>query len=88
VRIAREMARPLRVELSSRDAFWRRAVMVEWEYQFPGRPVVAEGGDFYVIEEDWLGDFERVAGRCFSRVVCAPADPSRRRLFRRLLAQE
>ncbi len=85
---AGEMTRPVRVELSSRDRFWRRAVMVEWEHQFPERAIVAEGGDFYVLEDEWLGDFERIAGRCFSRVVCAPELPSRRRLFRRLLAQE
>ena len=78
------MAKPIRVELVSRDAYWRKAVMVEWEYQFPGRAVAAEDGGEYVIEEAWLDDFTRVAGQCFSRVVRPPADPSRRRLFGRL----
>jgi hypothetical protein len=78
--------RSIRVELASRDAFWRNAVLVEWEHQFPGRAIRAEGGNVYVIEEDWFDDFERVATKCFSQVVYAPADPSRRQLFRRLFA--
>jgi hypothetical protein len=80
------MARPIRVELVSRDGFWRKAVMVEWEHQFPARAVADDEGGTYVIEEDWLDDFARVAGQCFSTVHLAPADPGRRRLFRLLFA--
>jgi hypothetical protein len=80
------MTRPIRVEIVSRDAYWRKPVMVEWEYQYPGRAVVAEGENAYLIDEEWFDDFQRVATRCFSRVVHAPADPSRRQLFRRLFA--
>lgn len=84
--VTAKSAKQVRVELVSRDAFWRRAVMVEWAHQFPGRALVPEEGGLYVVEEAWLDDFARVAGRCFSEVVPAPEDPSRRRLFRRLLA--
>ncbi len=76
----------MRVELISRDRFWQRATMVEWQHQFPERVLAAEHENFYLIEEDWLGDFQRVAEKCFSKVVHAPADPGRRQLFRRLFA--
>jgi hypothetical protein len=78
--------KPIRVELVSRDAFWRKAVMVEWNHQFPDRTVTSETGNIVVLDEAWIEDFSRAAERCFSTVVAAPADPSRRRLFRRLLA--
>ncbi len=77
--------KPIRVELESRDAFWRNAVMIEWTHQFPDRGVVAETTGTYVIEEGWYDDFVRVAGQCFSTVNRAPADPGRRMLFRRFL---
>jgi hypothetical protein len=80
------MAKPVRVEVVSRDGFWRKAVMIEWQYQFPERTLVAEPDDTYLVPEDWLDDFARVAGECFSKVVRAPVDPSRRFLFRRLFA--
>ena len=78
--------KPIRVELVSRDAFWRKAVTVEWEHQFPERALVAEEGNVFVIEEHWFDDFARVAGQCFSTIHRAPAVPSRRQLFRRLFA--
>jgi hypothetical protein len=37
-----------------------------------------------MIEADWLDDLKRVAGRLFSKVLMAPANPSRRQYFRRL----
>ena len=78
------MRKAIKVELVSRDAFWRKAVMIEWEHQFPERAIVVEREGTYVVEEEWLEDFARVASQCFSRVIPAPADPSRRQLFRRL----
>ena len=80
------MVNRIRVEVVSRDGFWRKAVMVEWEYQFPERALAAEPDGTYLVPEGWLDDFERVAGQCFSKVVRAPEDPSRRLWFRRLLA--
>ena len=73
-----------RVEIIGRSEFWRHAVMVEWESQFPQRKLIAEGDGFYLIEADWLEDLRRVAGQCFSSVLLAPEDPGRRQWFRQL----
>jgi hypothetical protein len=78
------VAKQVRVEVVSRDGFWRKAVMVEWDHQFPGRTLAEEPDGTYLVDEEWLEDFARVAGQCFSKVVHAPADPGRRQLFRRL----
>lgn len=82
------MASRIRVEIKSRNNFWRNAVMVEWDYQFPQRALKPEADGFYLIEESWLEDLQRVAGQCFSEVLLAPRDPGRRQLFRRLLARD
>ena len=78
------MKRLIRVEIVGRNEFWRNAVLVEWDYQFPLRKLVAEGESFYLIEEDWLEDLERVAGQCFSKLLLAPRDPGRRDLLRKI----
>lgn len=78
------MASLIRVEIKSRNDFWRNAVMVEWEYQFPQRALKREADGFYLIEESWLGDLQQVAAQCFSEALLAPRDPGRRQLFRRL----
>ena len=82
------MASRIRVEIKSRNDFWRNAAMVEWDYQFPQRALAAEADGFYLIEEHWLEDLQRVAAQCFSQVLLAPSDPGRRQLFRRLLARD
>ena len=82
------MANRIRVEIKSRNEFWRNAVMVEWDYQFPQRTLEAEADNFYLIEEHWLEDLQRVAEQCFSKALLAPRNPGRRQLFRRLLAKE
>lgn len=78
------MASRIRVEIKSRNEFWRNAVMVEWEYQFPQRSLSREADGLYLIEESWLEDLQRVAAQCFSEALLAPRDPGRRQLFRRL----
>ncbi|HZN10383.1 MAG TPA: hypothetical protein VFC61_01830 [Blastocatellia bacterium] len=78
------MASRIRVEITGRNEFWRNAVMVEWEHQFPGRRLEADSPGFYLVEPAWLDDLRRVAGQCFSRVLLAPDDLGRRQLFRRL----
>jgi hypothetical protein len=78
----------IRVEIKGRNQFWRNAVMVEWDYQFPQRKLEPEAGDFYLIEDSWLEDLQRVAAQCFSRVLLAPADPGRRRMFKLLLPRD
>lgn len=78
----------IRVEIKSRNKFWLNAVSVEWEYQFPDRRLQPESPGFYLIEEGWLEDLQRVAEQCFSQVLQAPRDPGRRQLFRKLLARD
>lgn len=82
------MASRIRVEIKSRNEFWRNAVMVEWEYQFPQRALKVEADGVYLIETDWLEDLQRVASQCFSEALLAPSDPGRRQLFRRLFARD
>jgi hypothetical protein len=82
------MERRIRVEIIGRNEFWRDAVFVEWEYQFPDRKLEPEEGRFYLIAQEWLDDLQRVAAQCFSQVLLAPQDPGRRQLFRRLLARD
>ncbi|MBA3439799.1 MAG: hypothetical protein H0T92_08020 [Pyrinomonadaceae bacterium] len=79
------MTTRIRVEISGRDAFWQKAVLVEWEHQFPTRELMLETDNSYLIEPEWLDDLQRVANQCFSKVIVAPKDPSRRLWFRRLL---
>jgi hypothetical protein len=78
------MAGQIRVEIVGRDEFWRRAVLVEWEYQFPDRKLKAQEERYYLIEADWMADLERVAEQCFSKVLLAPQAPGRRWWFRHL----
>jgi hypothetical protein len=78
------MQNPIRVEIAGRNEFWLGAVFVEWEHQFPERKLAKERDGYYLIEQDWLEDLQRVAAQVFSKVVVAPADPGRRHLFRRL----
>ncbi len=75
----------LRVEIVGRDQFWQKAVMVEWEHQFPERKLIAEAENRFLIEAAWLRDLERVAKECFSKVLVAPKDPGRRLWLRRFL---
>ena len=82
------MASRIRVEIKSRNEFWRNAVMVEWDYQFPQRTLKSEADGFYMIEKDWLEDLQRVAAQCFSQALLAPRDPGRRQMFRRLFARD
>jgi len=79
------MSSQIRVEIIGRDAFWRGAVIVEWEYQHPERKLIEEVNGSYLVEADWLEDLKRIAGECFSSIVVAPSDPSRRSLFRHFL---
>lgn len=69
----------IKVEINGRDEFWGKAVLVEWEHQYPERRLNAEpNGHYLLIEADWLNDLKRVAGDCFSEVLVAPANPGRR----------
>jgi hypothetical protein len=78
------MKKPIRVEITGRNPFWQNAVKVEWEYQYPERKWIEQGGRYYVIEADWLKDLQRVANQCFSTAVIAPEDVGKRKMFRTL----
>ena len=86
-KLRRECEPMIRVEINGRDAFWREAVIVEWEHQHPARKLTKEANGSFVIESDWLVDLKRIAGDCFSTVIVAPVDPSRRSWFRRFLGK-
>ncbi|MCM3872868.1 MAG: hypothetical protein ND895_19480 [Pyrinomonadaceae bacterium] len=75
----------IRIEIVGRDAFWRNAVLVEWNHQYPERELGDESITGYLIEPDWLVDLKRVADGCFSKVVVAPDDPSRRNWLRQFI---
>jgi hypothetical protein len=79
------MSSQIKIEITGRDAFWRRAVMVEWEHRHPARKLIEEASGAYLIDVDWLEDLKAIAADCFSRIVVAPADPGRRLWFRQFL---
>lgn len=76
--------RRIKVEIKGRNEFWRNAVQVEWDYQFPDRRLEPAGPGCYLIPTEWLADLERVAAQCLSQALVAPADQGRRQLFRKL----
>ena len=76
----------IRIEIKARDEFWGKAVLVEWEDQYPERRLNAEPHSAYlVIEANWLKDLKRIAGDCFSEVLVAPANPARRSWLSRFI---
>ncbi|MEP7269859.1 MAG: hypothetical protein ABI882_00050 [Acidobacteriota bacterium] len=82
------MPREIRIEINSRDAFWRNAFKVEWDFQYPQRKLSEETPGFFCIPESWLPDVERVGKQCFSNVKLAPSDPGRRNIFRLILSRQ
>ena len=79
------MEHPIKVEIAARDKFWSKAVMVEWEHQFPDRPLASSVAGLYTIERDWLPDLERIGQQCFAKVLVAPEIPSRLSWLRRMV---
>jgi len=79
------MGRQIRIEIHGRDEFWARAFHVEWEHQFPGRKVEAGPSPSFLVEDEWLGDLERVAAQCYCKVVRAPDDLHRRTWMKALI---
>ena len=75
----------IRIEIIGRDAFWRNAVLVEWDHQYPERKLVAESSARYLIETGWIVDLKRVADECFSKIVVGPEDLSRRFWLRQFI---
>ena len=81
------MSREIRIEIVSRDGFWRNAFNVEWEFQYPQRNLEELQG-YCRVPETWLKDLERVGKQCFSSIRLAPSDPGRREIFRLILPRE
>lgn len=79
------MSQRIRVEVEARNEYWRKAISVEWEHQFPARALEIDADGYYLIDPGWLPDFQAVAKQCLSKAVPAPADPGRRLWFRRLI---
>jgi hypothetical protein len=77
-----DMRHELRIEIVGRNEFWRNAFGVEWEYQYPDRRLQQDSPGVYRVPKFWLRDLERVAGQCFSKVLLAPSEPDRRRIFK------
>jgi hypothetical protein len=82
-----KMKRLIRVEIVGRSNFWRNAVFVEWEHQYPDRKLKDAADGYHFIEATWIEDLKRVAAQCFSEVLIAPDDPGRRNLFRRFIGK-
>lgn len=78
------MGNRIRVEITGRNSFWENAVQVEWTHQFPDRKLIDQGNKFFLVEEGWLQDLQRVAHQCFSKAIVAPEDIGKRKLFRTL----
>ena|SRR6188768_2156249 len=79
------MSTEIRIEITSRDGFWRNAFNVEWAHQYPERILNDEGSGFFRVPRSWLSDLEHVAKQCFSSIRLAPSDPGRREMFRFIL---
>jgi hypothetical protein len=75
----------IRIEIIGRDAFWRDAVLVEWNHEYPEREIVAQSDVCYLIDAEWLVDLECIADGCYSKIVVAPEDPGRRLWLRQFV---
>jgi len=78
----------IRIEIVGRDAFWRNAVFVEWEHQYPERKLLDHCNHCYLIKTDWLVDLKRVAEGCFSKIVVAPENLGRRLWLRQFIRSQ
>jgi len=79
------MSKRLRVEIKARDEFWRKAVLIEWEYRHPDWKLTSDGGDCYLIDREWFESLKDVATDCNSTIVIGPRDPGRRSLLVKLI---
>jgi NADPH-dependent glutamate synthase beta subunit-like oxidoreductase len=78
----------IRIEVISRNEFWRNAFNVEWNHQFPDRVLTEDNDGFLRVRREWFDDLEQVAKQCFSTIRHPPDRPDRRRLFRSLFPVE
>ena len=74
------MSQRVRVEIKARDEFWRKAVLIEWEYRHPDWKLTGDDG-WYLIDTEWFESLKDVATDCNSTIVIGPRDPGRRSLL-------
>ena len=79
------MSQRVRVEIKALDEFWRKAVLIEWEYRYPDWKLTSDAGGWYLIDSEWFEALKDVATDCNSTIVTGPKDPGRRSLFQKLI---
>jgi len=79
------MSKRLRVEIKSRDEFWQKAVLIEWEYRHPDWKLTGDDTGFYLIDAEWLESLKAVATECNSTINVGPRNPGRRSMFQKLI---
>jgi len=79
------MSQRVRVEIKARDEFWRKAVLIEWEYRHPDWKLTYDAAGFYLIDCEWLEYLKAVATDCNSTIVIGPRDPGKRSMFQKLI---
>ena len=79
------MSQRLRVEIKSRDEFWQKAILVEWDDRHPEWKLTPDASGFYLIDCEWLDSLKAVATECNSTIVIGPSDPGRRSMFQKLI---
>jgi hypothetical protein len=79
------MSQRIRVEIKSRDEFWQKAVLIEWEYRHPDWKLTSDDGGLYLIDGEWLESLREVASDCNATIVIGPSNPGRRSLFQKLM---
>ena len=79
------MTQRLRVEINAPDEFWRKAVLIEWEYRHPDWKLTGDAAGLYLINGEWLESLKAVATDCNSTIVIGPKSPGRRSLFQKFM---
>ncbi len=79
------MSQRLRVEINAPDDFWRKAVLIEWEYRHPDWKLTSDAAGLYLINGEWLESLKAVATDCNSTIVIGPRNPGRRSLFQKFI---
>ncbi|MEN3332406.1 MAG: hypothetical protein V7641_1771 [Blastocatellia bacterium] len=72
------MNRRIRIHIKGRDTFWGQAFHVEWQDQFADRKLLEDGAGYYLADQAWLDDLERVGKQTFCEILRAPDNPQRR----------
>ena len=81
------MNRRIRIHIKGRDTFWGQAFHVEWQDQFADRKLIEDGAGYYLADDAWLGDLERVGRQTFCEILRAPDNPHRRNWLGSILSR-